>query len=313
MNSVLKLTSKNFNQILSENNISILFSSGIKSYINLLSKDGLHGISIDQYNDRGVRAIYVLQDTVFCGVKNGIQSYAVDNNTLVEKNFIPTGLLASHDIYCNNESIYYLSNEYSSIYKVNLKHKFEKNIFFTPWWIPDIEEYDACHLNGMCFVDDELRYITAFSQTSLSESWRNQSNSQGVVADVRNNEIILENLSMPHSPTFYKDLLWFISSGESLKQNNHGHGSSKLTAIDTFSKNIVHSINIEGFARAIAFYKNLAFIASSRIRNHEIYGSPQPYSSISIIDIDTMHTLGYAVFTDLIDEIFDIGIINDEK
>jgi hypothetical protein len=42
--------------------------------------------------------------------------------------------------------------------------------------------------------------VTAVSQSDVADGWRDHRQDGGVVIDVTTNEIVLEGLSMPHSP-----------------------------------------------------------------------------------------------------------------
>ena len=88
---------------------------------------------------------------------------------------------------------------------------------FRPLWKPSfiskLAAEDRCHLNGLAMENGVPRYVTAVSASDVADGWREQRREGGVVIDVATNEIVLEGLSMPHSPRLYQGKLWLLDSG----------------------------------------------------------------------------------------------------
>jgi len=57
------------------------------------------------------------------------------------------------------------------------------------------------------------RYVTAVSKSDAADGWRDRRRDGGVVIDVDSNEIVLDGLSMPHSPQLHDGRLWLLNSG----------------------------------------------------------------------------------------------------
>jgi uncharacterized protein (TIGR03032 family) len=76
-----------------------------------------------------------------------------------------------------------------------------------------------------------------------------------VLIDLDTNAIVLRGLSMPHSPRWYQDQLWFLESGQgSLARVDLERGTWETVA------------QVPGFTRGLDFYGPLAFIGLSQVR-----------------------------------------------
>ena len=73
---------------------------------------------------------------------------------------------------------------------------------------------DRCHLNGLAMVDGQPKYVTALGETDTPGGWRANKRSGGVLMDVERNEVLLQGLSMPHSPRLWAGRLWLLESGQ---------------------------------------------------------------------------------------------------
>ena len=122
-----------------------------------------------------------------------------------------TGRLALHDMYYFKNKILATNTLFSCISEI------DNNYSFTPIWKPDfIEEYfpaDLCHLNGLAMDETGPRFATSLGgKTKEREGWRENKMNGGLLIDINSNEIILENLQMPHSPRLYNGKLYFLNS-----------------------------------------------------------------------------------------------------
>lgn len=135
----------------------------------------------------------------------------------------------------------------------------DEHFTFKPVWVPDfisaLAPEDRCHLNGICAQDGELAYATICGRFDSRLGWKEVKSHGGFVIDVRNNEVVCEGLSMPHSPRWHEGRLWLINSGE-----------AQLGYVDFASKRFVPVVLCQGFARGIAFIGDYAVVALSRLR-----------------------------------------------
>src|SRR3569833_3955557 len=88
---------------------------------------------------------------------------------------------------------------------------------FRPLWRPPfvsrLAAEDRCHLNGLAMVDGKPAYVTAVSRSDAADGWRDRRRDGGVVLHVDSHEIVLDGLSMPHSPQIPDGRLWLLNSG----------------------------------------------------------------------------------------------------
>lgn len=292
MTNIFSHLSSNFNQILLENDISIAFTSVNPYSVNIVSCNSIKRISSDSQKSSPPRAISVINNELAVSVDNAVLFYKkIKNNFILER--IREMNVSSHDVYYNDE-IYYVDTPKSCISKINKNG--QQELVWKPWWITS-EEEDISHLNGMCFVDNELHYATAFSDSP--HSWRNDNIDSGVVIDIKNKKIIASQLKKPHCPRWHNNKLWFLESQDAY-----------LTTIEKGKKE--RKIKFPGFLRGLDFYNNLAIVGSSQIRNTNPFAEmPNANSAIYIADIVSSKILEYAILEDSINEIFDLKVIHD--
>ena len=109
----------------------------------------------------------------------------------------------------------------------------------SPRWPPE----DRCHLNGLCVVDDQPRYVTALGATDDAGGWRDEQDERRR-ADGRRDAArsSLRGLSMPHSPRWYDGRLWVLESGK---------GTVSVADLDTGTVETV--AELPGFTRGLLF------------------------------------------------------------
>ena len=184
---------------------------------------------------------------------------------------------------------------------------------FKPFWKPDFIDKlvpeDRCHLNGLAMKNDTPRYVTCISKSNVADGWRDKRKNGGIIIDIKNNDIIAENLSMPHSPEFYKGKLWILNSGT----GEFGHVNIKdgiFTPI-TFCP---------GYARGLTFVKNFAIVGLSLPRENVTFQGleldnslasqdSEPRCGLLIIDIDTGNIVHWVRFEGVVKELFDITFL----
>ncbi|MDB5334620.1 MAG: hypothetical protein JWN70_239 [Planctomycetaceae bacterium] len=130
---------------------------------------------------------------------------------------------------------------------------------FTPLWRPPflskLVPEDRCHLNGLALRDGQARYVTAVSESDVTDGWRDRRRDGGCVIDVRSNDIVARGLSMPHSPRWYRDQLWVLNAGT-------GH----LGRVDLERGKFEPLTFCPGFLRGLAFVGNYALVTLSKPR-----------------------------------------------
>jgi len=165
-----------------------------------------------------------------------------------------TGPLDIHDLsFGTDGSLFAVNTLFSSIIKI------DGNYNFTPYWTPPfidkIVSEDRCHLNGMAMKDGTPKYATAFNQGNSFQSWRENITTSGVVFDVESNEVIIGNLTMPHTPRLFGGELYTLLSA-----------TGELIKIDIKTGKYDVVVKLDGFVRGMSLHKDYLFIGLSKLR-----------------------------------------------
>jgi uncharacterized protein (TIGR03032 family) len=220
------------------------------------------------------------------------------------KNRYVTGDIDIHEIEVIDDVIYAVNSKFSHISIIDNKNS------FTPYWKPpfitEITYEDKCHLNGMCFKDGKLSHATALGESDTASSWRENKLNGGVLIDIQKDEVIKRGLSMPHSPCWHQGELYLCESGY-----------GRLCRYDVETNEMETIVELPGFTRGLAFYKDFAFVALSKVRDSALFiGLPitkdheSIQSGISIIDIKNKKEIAFLRFEDNgVNEIFDVVIL----
>jgi uncharacterized protein (TIGR03032 family) len=131
---------------------------------------------------------------------------------------------------------------------------------FRPIWKPkfitELVPEDRCHLNGLGTVDGRAKYVTAVSQTDVASGWHGRPLPKGVIIDVETDEVVTDQLSMPHSPRLAPDgKLYAVDSGRGW-----------LVEVDTESGGVRDVAFCPGFLRGLALIKGHALVTVSKPR-----------------------------------------------
>ena len=135
---------------------------------------------------------------------------------------------------------------------------------FKPIWQPDfitdLQPEDRCHLNGMAMRDGKPAYVTAIGKTNVGEGWRSHRESGGIVIDIDSNEIVVQGLSMPHSPRWHNNQLWLANSG-----------TGEFGRVDLDSGSFEPLVFCPGYIRGVAFCGDYAVLGLSRPRDNKTF------------------------------------------
>lgn len=178
---------------------------------------------------------------------------------------------------------------------------------FVPRWHPpfisELAAEDRCHLNGMCIVDDAVRYVTALGETNTNNGWRGNKARGGILIDVAGGDVLLRGLSMPHSPRVYAGQTWLLESG-------------KGTLATTDLRTVTTVAGLPGFTRGLAFAGPFAFVGLSQVRESNIFGGiplvervQERQCGVWVVDIRTGQTVALLRFDGIVQEIFDVQVL----
>lgn len=214
-----------------------------------------------------------------------------------------TGDIDIHEMAWVEEELWFINTRFSCLCTV------DKNYSFVPRWRPPfITAYDLrdrCHLNGLGVREGRPKYVTALGETNTAGGWRTNKAFGGILIDLDTNQILLRELSMPHSPRWYRDRLWVLESGK-----------GSLAYLDPVQGELVTVAQLPGFTRGLDFCGDLAFIGLSQIRESAVFsGLPltqtlnERICGVWAVDIRTGETIGFLRFEQAVQEIFAVSLL----
>ncbi|MCH2109668.1 MAG: TIGR03032 family protein [Polyangiaceae bacterium] len=214
-----------------------------------------------------------------------------------------TGDILIHEMAWGKEGLWAVNTRFSCLCT------FDADYSFIPRWQPKFIQRlvpeDRCHLNGLAMSDGEPAICSALgTKGDAPAGWRPNKTKGGCLIDIASGEIITQGLCMPHSPRLYRDRLWVLESG-----------TGELQVVDPKTGQRDAVAQVPGFARGLAFYKNIAFIGLSQVREKIFDGIPlgqrltEKACGVWAVDIDQGKTMGFLRFDGGVNEVFDVQIL----
>lgn len=219
-----------------------------------------------------------------------------------------TGELDIHDIAVDRHGrVLFVATRVNCIATVSA----EKS--FVPLWRPPfvsrLVPEDRCHLNGFALIDGEPAFATAVAASDVVDGWRDRRRDGGVVIDLRNDRIVAEGLSMPHSPRWYDGRLWLLESG-----------TGQFGALDPATGRFEPLAFCPGYARGLAFVDGYALIGLSLPRDRASFGDlpleaelrargAEPRCGILVIELRTGIVRHWLRFSGIVSELYDLAVL----
>lgn len=214
-----------------------------------------------------------------------------------------SGMINLHDIDWGDEGLWVVNSSFSCLCTLDPDYSFVPR--WKPHFISELVPEDRCHLNGMTLKDGKPAYVTTFSNFDEAGMWRKGEKFHGTLMDVDSNEILLHGLTMPHSPRWYQDRVYFCNSGLGL-----------VCSYDPSSGKEETIAELQGFTRGMDFYGPIAFVGSSKVRLTQVSSAAplsekfdETFSGIWLINLEDNTVLGYIKFTGNVDQIYDVAVI----
>ena len=224
-----------------------------------------------------------------------------------------TGDIQIHEMTWANDDLWFVNTRFSCLCTRDMRYSFVPR--WRPPFVTAIAPEDRCHLNGMCEAprragSDPRFFVTALGQTDTPGGWRENKSGGGILMETGSNEILLDGLSMPHSPRWYDEQLWLLESG---------NGTFGKVDVDAGKYEPIASL--PGFTRGIDFCGRYAFIGLSQVRESAIFSgiaiAERPLSERScgiwVVDIVTGQTVAWLKFDDGVQEIFAVTVIANSR
>ena len=218
-----------------------------------------------------------------------------------------TGDIDIHEMSWGAKDLWFVNTRFSCLCTL------DTNYSFVPLWRPAfvtaLTPEDRCHLNGLAMVEGKPKYVTALGQTDMAGGWRENKAAGGILMDVETQKVISRGLSMPHSPRWYKDLLWVLESG-----------NGSLAICDRDSGKLETVTTLPGFTRGIDFYGSLAFIGLSQVRETAVFSDiplterlEERICGVWVVNIMTGQTIAFLRFEDAVQEIFAVRVLPNTR
>ena len=216
---------------------------------------------------------------------------------------ITTGMINIHDIAWGDEGLWVVNSTFSCLSTLSSDCSFIAR--WKPPFISKLVPEDRCHLNGMAMLNGKPKYVTTFNQLDEKDSFLTEKFDSGTLIDVDTNEILINDLIMPHSPRIYNGVVYICDSG-----------NGRVLSYNPETKQTTEVIKLPGFTRGINFHGPLMFVGLSKVRIHEDK-EPLPISKehdttvsgIWIINLEDNQEIAHLVFEGDIEQIYDIAVV----
>ena len=310
--------SQNIVEFLAKSKISILLSTYQTDKIMIIGQEN-NEFDIRSKDFPRPMGMTFHKGKLYAGLGHGIYQFGnfssvakgLEEGNRYDACYMPQNIHFTADIdihemeFCKDE-LYFINTKFSCLC---IK---EANSSFKPIWQPpfisDLQPTDKCHLNGFCTRDNEPRYITALGTSDEPLGWRATKANGGILMDIITNEVLLKGLSMPHSPRWHQEKLYFLESGK-----------GNISYYDFKKKKAVKICSVPGFTRGLTLIGDFAFIGVSKVRESatfsglEITKLAKRVSGLWIINIKTGKIVSFVEFTSGLDEVFAISVLPHQK
>lgn len=214
-----------------------------------------------------------------------------------------TGQVDIHDLDWGTDGLWGVNTSFSCLCLVDEEYS------FTPKWQPHfidaLVSEDRCHLNGLAMQNGQPKYVSALGSGNSMQSWRQNITSGGIIMDVERNEIVIQNIPMPHSPRLYDGKLWMLTSA-----------TGDVVVADPEKGTFDTLIHLSGFVRGMARKGDYLFVGLSKLRQnsstfkHLEIAKFANYAGIDIIHIPTATKVAGLKYLASVDEIYDVQILD---
>lgn len=230
----------------------------------------------------------------------------INQRLYIPRTSYTTGNLDIHDLTVVDGQVIFVNSKYSCLATLNNQHSFKP--LWQPSFISKLAPEDRCHLNGLALVDGKPKYVTAISRSDVTDGWRDNRQAGGIVIDIETDEILCDNLSMPHSPRYYRGKLWL-----------HNSGTGYFGYLDLKTGEFEAVAFVPGYARGLAFWDNYALVGLSKPRDCTFSGleldktleekQAKPRCGLVVIDLATGNIIHWVWIEGQVRELYDIQII----
>jgi uncharacterized protein (TIGR03032 family) len=214
-----------------------------------------------------------------------------------------TGDLNTHDVWFVDGELLLVNTRFSCLARLSDRYNFTP--FWKPSFVSEVVPEDRCHLNGLALVEGRARYVTALGTTDTPGGWREAKAGGGVVIDVDDDEIVIDGLSMPHSPRWHDGRLWLLDSG-----------TGRLLVANPAQKQCETVCELSGYLRGLCFVGPYAVVGMSKIREKHIFGGlpiqkrcARLQCGLAVVDTRSGSQVGLFEYTAGCEELYDVRFL----
>ena len=214
-----------------------------------------------------------------------------------------TADLHTHDLVFEGDELLLVSTRFSCLARLSDHYSFEP--VWRPKFVSDLVPEDRCHLNGVALRDGRARYATALGATDTAGGWREDKATGGVLIDVVSDEIVLDGLSMPHSPRWHQGQLWVLNSG-----------AGEILSVDPESGRASVVCSLPGYLRGLCFVGPYALVGMCKIREKHIFGGlpiqervGELRCGVAVVDLRSGSSIGLFEYTAGCEELYDVQFL----
>lgn len=184
---------------------------------------------------------------------------------------------------------------------------------FRPLWCPPfiskLAPEDRCHLNGLALEHGKPRYVTLVAASDVADGWRDYRADGGMLIDVTTNEVLVQGLSMPHSPRVHDGRVWLLNSG-----------TGDLGFLDRTGRKFITVAFCPGYARGLALIGPYAIVGLSLARTNRTFQGlaldqalstrrAQARCGLLIVDTRSGDTVEWIRIDGVVCELFDVALL----
>jgi uncharacterized protein (TIGR03032 family) len=219
-----------------------------------------------------------------------------------------TGDLDVHDLAVEGDGrLVFVATLFGCLATLSERHS------FAPLWRPPflsrLAPEDRCHLNGLALEAGRARYITVVSSSDVVDGWRDRRRDGGAVLEVPSGRVIVDKLSMPHSPRFYGGRLWLLNSGTGM-----------FGSVDPKGGDFQPQTFCPGYLRGLAFAGDYAIVGLSRPRQDKTFAGlalddelakrgAESRCGLHVIDLRTGHVVHWVRVEGMVQELYDVVVL----
>jgi uncharacterized protein (TIGR03032 family) len=225
----------------------------------------------------------------------------------VPRNCTVTGDMRVHELAYAGGELWIANTRFSTLCTLDRAHSFVPR--WRPPFVSALAPEDRCHLNGLCVVDDRVRYVSVLGATDSAGGWRANKAAGGAILEVPSGNAVASGLSMPHSPRWHGGALWVLESGK-----------GEIGRVDLATGSVRPCAQLDGFTRGLAFAGPYAFVGLSQVRESNVFGGipltervHERRCGVWVLDVRNGKTVAFLRFEGTVQEIFDVQLLPNAR